>query len=249
LAQLTKKRLLRRDANRDEFEFSHVLGYQFARRQAVSEGTQDRVTAFVHVHVKWVVDRKPVPVDLVVDHVVTYFGVAITNKASSECLSLFLYRGADFLTSRGRSSSLMRVLIALRDSVLLNGDESNETLRERSACHSRIGDVQIAQGDLSGALASDQVGLEMRESLAKRDPADTQWQRDMFVSSIMLSQICTQLARKVESLSYIKQAELIITRLVKLDPTNLVWQRDFATLQTIKQAILADLQNPDDLPN
>jgi len=44
------------------------------------------------------------------------------------------------------------------------------------------GDVLVAQGDGPGALAAYQKGLAIAEDLAKRDPANTQWQVDVAVS-------------------------------------------------------------------
>jgi hypothetical protein len=44
------------------------------------------------------------------------------------------------------------------------------------------GDVLVSQGDGPGALAAYQAGLAIREGLAKRDPANTGWQRDLIVS-------------------------------------------------------------------
>ena len=43
-------------------------------------------------------------------------------------------------------------------------------------------DVLVAQGDGPGAQAAYQAGLAIAEGLAKRDPANTQWQRDLSVS-------------------------------------------------------------------
>ena len=44
------------------------------------------------------------------------------------------------------------------------------------------GDVLVAQGYGPGALAAFQAGLAIAAGLAKRDPANTGWQRDLFVS-------------------------------------------------------------------
>ncbi|MFM7640061.1 MAG: hypothetical protein ACKO45_00660, partial [Cyanobium sp.] len=44
------------------------------------------------------------------------------------------------------------------------------------------GDVLVSQGDGPGALAAYQAGLTIAEGLAKRDPANTEWQVDVTVS-------------------------------------------------------------------
>jgi tetratricopeptide (TPR) repeat protein len=42
--------------------------------------------------------------------------------------------------------------------------------------------VQVAQGNLPEALTSYQASLAMRDRLAKSDPANAGWQRDLSVS-------------------------------------------------------------------
>jgi hypothetical protein len=42
--------------------------------------------------------------------------------------------------------------------------------------------VLVAQGDGAGALAAYRRGLAIREALAARDPANTEWPRDVSVS-------------------------------------------------------------------
>ena len=46
----------------------------------------------------------------------------------------------------------------------------------------KAGDVQLAQGDLAGALKSYNDGLAIIDGLAKTDPGNSLWQRDLSVS-------------------------------------------------------------------
>jgi hypothetical protein len=48
--------------------------------------------------------------------------------------------------------------------------------------YDRIGDVHSAQGDLSSALSSYKKALKIEEQLGARNPANTDWQRDLSVS-------------------------------------------------------------------
>ena len=48
-------------------------------------------------------------------------------------------------------------------------------MRDLPVSYNKIGDVQSAQGDLPSALSSYSKGLEIREKLAARDPANRQW--------------------------------------------------------------------------
>jgi hypothetical protein len=55
--------------------------------------------------------------------------------------------------------------------------------------NNKIGDVLLAQGDGPGALAAYQASLAITEGLAKRDPANTQWQVDVAVSCARLGSL------------------------------------------------------------
>jgi Flp pilus assembly protein TadD len=48
--------------------------------------------------------------------------------------------------------------------------------------HNKIGEVQQAQGDLAAALTSHQASHDIFERLAKADPGNAGWQRDLSVS-------------------------------------------------------------------
>ena len=70
--------------------------------------------------------------------------------------------------------------MALRDPA------NTEWQRDLSISHDRMGDVLVAQGDGSGALATHRTGLQIAEALALRDPANTQWQTDVAISCAKL---------------------------------------------------------------
>jgi hypothetical protein len=54
--------------------------------------------------------------------------------------------------------------------------------RDLSVSYNKIGDVQSAQGDLTSALSSYKQGLDIRQKLAARDPANAQWKTDLVIS-------------------------------------------------------------------
>jgi hypothetical protein len=55
--------------------------------------------------------------------------------------------------------------------------------------HNKIGDVRLSQGDGPGALAAFQAALAIAEGLAKRDPANTEWQVDVAISCSRLGSL------------------------------------------------------------
>src|SRR5664279_5678185 len=60
--------------------------------------------------------------------------------------------------------------------------ESGKTEPDQEVALGELGNVQVKQGDLAGALASYRKELGIAESLTARDPANTDWQRDLSVS-------------------------------------------------------------------
>jgi len=54
--------------------------------------------------------------------------------------------------------------------------------RDQSAAHNAVGDVLVSQGNLPAALTAYRASLAIRETLAKRDPGNSQWQTDVAVS-------------------------------------------------------------------
>ena len=54
--------------------------------------------------------------------------------------------------------------------------------RDLSVSFEKVGDVQVAQGDLAGALKSYRDSLAIMKRLAKSDPGNAGWQRDLSVS-------------------------------------------------------------------
>ena len=93
-----------------------------------------------------------------------------------------------------------------------------------------LGDVKVAQGDGPGALEAYEAGLAIAEALSKRDPANTQSQRDLLVIYDRMG--VTKLAQgdRPEALAAYKAALSITEALTMRDPANTEWQRDFSMI-------------------
>ncbi len=61
-------------------------------------------------------------------------------------------------------------------------------LRDVSVSLNKVGDVHVAQGDLTQALAAYEQGLEIAQTLAQQDPGNAGWSRDLVVSNWKLAQ-------------------------------------------------------------
>ena len=87
------------------------------------------------------------------------------------------------------------------------------------------GDVLVSQGDGPGARAAYQSGLVMVEGLAKRDPANTQWQGDLSVSHDRIGDVLVAEGDSPGALAAYQASLEISKGLVNRDPANTQWQR------------------------
>jgi tetratricopeptide (TPR) repeat protein len=92
----------------------------------------------------------------------------------------------------------------------------------------RIGDVQLKKGDLPAALTSYEAGLAIAERLAKSDPGNASWQRDLSVSLNRIGDVQMALGDSPAALPSYEAGLAIAERLAKSDPGNASWQRDLS---------------------
>jgi tetratricopeptide (TPR) repeat protein len=106
---------------------------------------------------------------------------------------------------------------------LRNGDE-----RDLSVSFNRLGDVQVAQGDLAGALKSYRDSLAIAERLAKSDPGNAGWQCDLSVSFDRVGDVEVAQGDLAGALKSYRDSLAIKDRLATSDPSNAGWQRDLS---------------------
>jgi tetratricopeptide (TPR) repeat protein len=92
--------------------------------------------------------------------------------------------------------------------------------------HNGQGDVRMAQGDGPGALAAYEAALAIREGLSQRDPANTQWQRDLSVSHERIGDVRVSQGDGPGALTAHEAALAIAEGLAQRDPANTQWQVD-----------------------
>ncbi|MFN9631186.1 MAG: hypothetical protein ACK59A_13290 [Cyanobacteriota bacterium] len=93
-----------------------------------------------------------------------------------------------------------------------SGAEAAKDDRAVSCAQNGIGDVLKAQGDGPGALAAYQASLAIAEALAKRDPANTEWQVDLACSCGKLGTLKDVLSVS-DRRSYLERGKQIILEL------------------------------------
>ena len=86
----------------------------------------------------------------------------------------------------------------------------------------------VAQGDGPAALRAYQEGLAIAEALAKRDPANTEWQRDLSVSHEQIGDVLVAQGDGPAALRAYQEGLAIGEALAKRDPANTEWQRDLS---------------------
>ena len=100
--------------------------------------------------------------------------------------------------------------------------------RDLSVSYEKVGDVQMAQGDLAGALKSYRDSLAIAERLAKSDPGNAGWQRDLSVSYNKVGDVQVAQGDLAGALQSYRAGLAIGERLAKSDPGNAGWQRDLS---------------------
>ena len=88
--------------------------------------------------------------------------------------------------------------------------------------------MQVAQGDLPAALTSYRASLAIAERLAKADPGNAGWQRDLSVSHDRIGDVQVAQGDLSAALTSYRASLAIRERLTKADPGNAEWQRDLS---------------------
>ena len=151
---------------------------------------------------------------------VSYFQMAL--EANHEDLDAALQLG-DAWIRRGELSQASTVFA----DVIHQARDGQDPRLEGRGLNGR-GDVLLAQGDSPGALAAYQAALTIAEGLAKRNPANTQWQRDLSVSHDRIGDVLVSQGDGAGALAVYQAGLTIREVLAKRDPANTEWQRDLS---------------------
>ena len=94
--------------------------------------------------------------------------------------------------------------------------------------HEKIGDTQVAQGDLAGALKSYDGSFVMIARLTKSDPSNAEWQRHMSVSYNKLGNVQVARGDLAGALTSYRDGLAIMDRLALSNPSNAGWRHDLS---------------------
>jgi len=91
-----------------------------------------------------------------------------------------------------------------------------------------MGDIEQQRGDLGAALAAYHEAETIVDRLAKSDPGNADWQRDLSVSYEKVGDVQVAQGSLPAALTSYQASLAIAERLVKSDPGNADWQRDLS---------------------
>jgi hypothetical protein len=86
--------------------------------------------------------------------------------------------------------------------------------------------VQVEQGDLLAAQASYQASLAIRERLARTDPGNASWQRDLLVAFAKLAQLFQDIGDIANALRASRNGLSIVTSLSQNSPQSILWRQE-----------------------
>jgi tetratricopeptide (TPR) repeat protein len=115
--------------------------------------------------------------------------------------------------------------------------------RNLSVAYHEVGDVLVAQGNLTEALQSYRDSLAIAERLVKADPGDADWQDGLSVSYNKVGDVLVEQGNLTEALQSYRDSLAIRERLTKGDPGNAGWQRDLSVSYDKVGDVLVDQGN------
>jgi tetratricopeptide (TPR) repeat protein len=93
----------------------------------------------------------------------------------------------------------------------------------------RVGDVQLATGDLAAAYASYESALKSARRIANNSPGDAGYRRDLAVSITKIGDVEFSRGNLQQAAKAFREALVIAEALSAADPANVVWLRDVIT--------------------
>jgi hypothetical protein len=187
LQRLVQSGLLRLSVTReDHWHFTHVLGYQFARRESGSDPQlRQRLAQWLEADLaKLMGPGDHAALLKVLLHIASLLR-ADDDHSLWSLVKCCLYDGVDRMMALGQLDLVVQLLRSVTgwfDKLPPQKRAETTWQRERSVIYNRLGSVQQAQGDLAGAQRSYSNGRDIALKLAQSDPTNSQWQRDLSIS-------------------------------------------------------------------
>ena len=112
--------------------------------------------------------------------------------------------------------------------------------RARLVALDQQGDILRAKGDLEGALKCYRDGLGIARELAKQDPDNADWQRNLSLSYLNIGDLQSAQGNLAGALKSYRDSLAIAEKLARQDPGNDLWQRDLSVSYVEVGDVLSD---------
>jgi tetratricopeptide (TPR) repeat protein len=120
--------------------------------------------------------------------------------------------------------------------------ETPEMSRRRGVALQNQGEVLLARGNLARALESYRHSLAIAETLAKQDPGNAGWQRDLSDSYERIGDVQNAQGDLAGTLKSYRDSLAIAEKLSKQDPSNAGWQAGLGWIYWQTGAVLEKVQ-------
>ncbi|MBI3470684.1 MAG: tetratricopeptide repeat protein [Candidatus Solibacter usitatus] len=223
----------------DHWQFTHVLGYRFARKETGSDpAIRMRLGLWLDGHLAAALAVNapgdgPLSMTRALEHLTALLRADDDQSLWIPLANSALYDVTDRLTDLGRLTLVKLALGAVAswlERFPVGKAQEPDWLRERSVLLNRQGDVLSAQGDLAGALAAYGKSLEVMRRLAEADPSNAGWQRDLSVSQDRIGDVLRDQGDLGGALAAYGKSLELRRRLAEADPSNAGWQRDLSLI-------------------
>jgi tetratricopeptide (TPR) repeat protein len=106
--------------------------------------------------------------------------------------------------------------------------------------------VQFDQGNLDASIDSHRQALAIAQTLAKADPANVRWQRDLMLDNSKVGQLLMAKGSKEDALTNYRDALSVAKTMGDKDQTTPDWQSNRAMIDSNIGALMMGLGNSDD---
>ncbi len=222
LRRLVQLGLLRLSDGVDQrWQFTHVLGYQFARDQG-------RDNDEVRVRLShWLITYLAADNAHVSDESISHIGALLTadkhrrlGKLAGNCIHEIAQAGLQL----GRPD-LSRQALQFADDWISASPGDAHWERERGALLYQLGNVQLAHGDIPNALESHESSLQIRVKLADANPDDELSRYDLSMSYQGLGDVQQAQGDFRRAVDSYHRCLGIRRKLLDTDAGNVQWQR------------------------
>ncbi len=222
------------------WQFTHALAYGYAReRHPAGDAVRQTLAAWLRGELKEATGETGRELDSgATAACLEHAGALLKRDAQRQLwwvlLVPLLYDVRDRLLALGWSAQVEAALISVEQGMASLGPDASsdpKVEREQGVLRNRQADLALLRGDLAGAGQAYRAALAVRERLARADPSNAQWQRDLSVSQDNIGQVLRAQGDLAGAEQAYRAALAVRERLAKADPSNAQWQRDLSVSQ------------------